>query len=722
MKMRQGVWYLLVIAFMVFPGAAGAQSGGFQPLSSNPQSLFFFKGYIYCSAEDGVHGRELWRVSVPDGEARLVKDITPGVASSTIDRMYAFKGMLYFRVLDARHGGELWWSDGEPEGKTERLIRFSPSEPEDGLVSILGDVGGTLFFARGRELDARMLYAMDGTPGGIRRFLPSPYNVFNSNSLVGCLVNDRLYFHALGNRGVGTPPDGLWSTDGTEAGTTLIATFDEPPGGFCAMGDRGLLFFAKRDPQGAEPWFTGGTPESTFMLKDIWPGEESSGPADPAYVEVIGRPEYSRAFFRATDPEHGSEMWETDGTPEGTKLAFDIVPGREGSNPYRMAAYGETMYFNATTPEAGNELWRARYGTSWIAEIILDINPGFPSSNPYAYAPLRNPNGLLFSAKTNLGEELWVAVEHKSTAELVRDIYEGPESSEPWGLTSTDTEAVVFRAYDPLHGWELWISNGVSNTRLLADLYADHFESPSSFPEMLTPLNDVLVFVADDIEHGLELWVTDGTSAGTELLRDTYPGAIGSQPSELTVVGDLVYFTAEHPETGWELYVTDGTKAGTGIAGDISPEAPGSRPRHLTEWNGNLIFSASRPYEGEEPWIVRPGRKPDILFNIRPDGADSSPRNFVGWKDHVYFVANDGIHGEELWRSDGTAEGTELVRDLVTVPFEKMSYRSLEIMGDRLVIAGDDGVLGDELWVMDHALSPPRLVEDIASFSNFRKR
>lgn len=39
-----------------------------------------------------------------------------------------------------------------------------------------------------------------------------------------------------------------------------------------------------------------------------------------------------KAFFEATDSEHGGELWVTDGTPAGTKMVKDINPGMSTSN------------------------------------------------------------------------------------------------------------------------------------------------------------------------------------------------------------------------------------------------------------------------------------------------------------------------------------------------------------------------------------------------------
>src|SRR5688500_15676873 len=34
----------------------------------------------------------------------------------------------------------------------------------------------------------------------------------------------------------------------------------------------------------------------------------------------------------------------------------------------------------------------------------------------------------------------------------------------------------------------------------------------------------------------------------------------------------------------------------------------------------------------------------------------------------MLFVASDGVHGPELWRTDGSAKGTRMVKDLVPGP------------------------------------------------------
>lgn len=709
---------MLIVSVGSFVATAAADNTGFRALSSSPQSLYVFGEHVYCSAEDGVHGRELWRVSVPEGTPELVCDITPGERGSQIDRFHTFQEKLYFRVKDPTHGGELWWSDGAPGGITERLMRFKENNSRDGVESILGDVGGRLFFSAGSPDGNRDIYIIDGAQEGIRRFFPEQMTNFTTKSIDGLRWGEYLFLPAYASRG-SYHRNGLWRTDGTEAGTVFLAAFPNPPGGFLAMGTKGVLFGGITDDHGMEPWFTKGTPESTHMLRDIWPEGESSDPGDPAYLEVPSHPERSRAFFRATHPDYGEELWETDGTPEGTKLFKDLVPGPGSSSPQVLTAFPNRIYLRCKTDALGEELWALSPGDMWQLYNVLDINPGYKSSSPYSFVQSGYNEALVFSAEDERGEELWVSQGSGHSTRMLMDIQEGEGSSEPHGSVKIG-QLIAFTAYDPIHGSELWFTDGDANTRLLCDIYSDDSENPSSSPEELTPLGDLMLFTADDIEHGIEPWVTNGEASGTLLLMDIYPGSIGSQPTELTVVGDVVYFAAEAPGTGVELYVSDGTPAGTGLLRDIAPGQASSAPKYLTAWKGYLFFSASRTIEGEEPWIVRPGRKADILRNIRADGLSSNPRDFTPWKDHVYFLANDGIHGEELWRTDGTKDGTVMVKDIVAVPFEKLSYHSLRTQGEHLFITATLPRYGQELWRFEDDRTAPRLVMDIASRARFR--
>ena len=55
-----------------------------------------------------------------------------------------------------------------------------------------------------------------------------------------------------------------------------------------------------------------------------------------------------------------------------------------------------------------------------------------------------------------------------------------------------------------------------------------------------------------------------------------------------------------------------------------------------------------------------------LVKDINPGGPfdKSRPREFTELDGAVYFTADDGVHGDELWRSDGTRDGTVMVKDI----------------------------------------------------------
>lgn len=73
---------------------------------SNPGNLFVFNGVLYFTANDGVHGTELWRYDDING-VQLVADIYPGPEGSYPQSFTEYRGKLYFSANNGETGGEL---------------------------------------------------------------------------------------------------------------------------------------------------------------------------------------------------------------------------------------------------------------------------------------------------------------------------------------------------------------------------------------------------------------------------------------------------------------------------------------------------------------------------------------------------------------------------------------------------------------------------------------
>ena len=81
-------------------------------------------------------------------------------------------------------------------------------------------------------------------------------------------------------------------------------------------------------------------------------------------------------------------------------------------------------------------------------------------------------------------------------------------------------------------------------------------------------------------------------------------------------------------------------------------------------------------------------------------------------------MADDGVNGLELWKSDGTAAGTVLVKDIVAgsqgVGFSTSERPAVSVAGLFFFVA-DDGTSGQELWRSDGTEAGTVLVKDISS-------
>ena len=110
-------------------------------------------------------------------------------------------------------------------------------------------------------------------------------------------------------------------------------------------------------------------------------------------------------FFIYEDGIHGTELWKSDGTPQGTMMVKDICPGPVSSRPTNLMALGSVLMFSADDGVHGMELWKSD-GTETGTVMVKDINPGSGSGIYYGGSEtMAVRGGTLFFAGTDGGEQ-----------------------------------------------------------------------------------------------------------------------------------------------------------------------------------------------------------------------------------------------------------------------------------------------------------------------------
>jgi ELWxxDGT repeat protein len=379
------------------------------------------------------------------------------------------------------------------------------------------------------------------------------------------------------------------------------------------------LFKADSD-FGEEIWRTDGTEAGTFRVTDIDPGPGDGAPFFWNFGPVsLG----SFALFAGEEAEHGPELWRTDGTPEGTWLVEDIVPGPIGTGTWfrRHVVRDGVVYFTSSDEETSRQLWRSD-GTA-AGTFRLTSTPNVPWV-PYLAMDVLGDRVVFVKSS---GHELWTTDGTVAGTQLIRQFPVGDAPLDVWWDLRTAGHVAYFGAEEPATGAELWRTDGTpQGTFLLKDVRPGPGSSRIFRVEPLGRGNRI-VFFADDGVHGVEPWVSGGTLASTRMLKDLRPGPESSWPvppqhgpAGSVSSGGLVYFAANDGVHGVELFVTDGSPEGTRLLADARPGA------------ADGLLGA--------PWLMAAG-------------------------GDVYYTAADDTHGHELWTSDGTPEGTRLLADLV---------------------------------------------------------
>ncbi len=143
---------------------------------------------------------------------------------------------------------------------------------------------------------------------------------------------------------------------------------------------------------------------------------------------------------------------------------------------------------------------------------------------------------------------------------------------------------------------------------------------------------------------------------------------------------------------------------------------------NLTEFNNKLYFTADDGENGDELWVSDgTSEGTQLVKDINPGSNGSNLYDLTEFNGKLYFSADDGKNGNELWVSDGTSEGTQLVED-INPGSNNFGFGSnpsdLTEFNDKLYFSARDNENGSELWVSDGTSEGTQLVEDINPGSN----
>ncbi|MDQ6523844.1 Ig-like domain repeat protein [Nocardioides sp. LHD-245] len=190
---------------------------------SDPRRFTVLGAAVLFPARSDTDGVELYRWSGTGVQSTLVRDISPGVASSYPEGLTVYQGRVYFSAQHPATGGdELWSTDGTTDG-TYLAQQINPVGP--GAIGDLTVHGDRLYFEGRDGPETTGLFSSTGTAASTRLVLrlTTPGGAASVHGLHP--AGDLLLF----SRSTTSPDtEAVWITDGTTAGSRPLLAAEDP--------------------------------------------------------------------------------------------------------------------------------------------------------------------------------------------------------------------------------------------------------------------------------------------------------------------------------------------------------------------------------------------------------------------------------------------------------------------------------------------------------------
>ena len=733
------------------------------PANSNPIFLYNRGDLLYFMTQKNNQIDRLW---ITDGSEAGTKSLMkfPTLTSSSNVICEMIDGVLYF---SRRYNKTIMWrSDGTPEGtyKISEYDFVGNYFKHNGALyfSVIGSEAGLYKINDQEEIE--QVLKVSNIRGAISFngaiYFSTIYDLYRWNEIesrVTKLANiSATRFVASSTHLFFCAGKNLYAIDKSSDSvvTTLFGEYKKIDNlKSCGVIVDGHLFYYGFDvDHGSELWISDGTVTQTRMVKDIRVGVQ-----DTSISSLIGIG--NKVYFSARDNDNKGKLFESNGTKEGTfgsivgsgSFGNSITSIRKYNNNLAMIRFdnqsknlisvdGSTivqltnndnlnhgeigeldvvngkLLFTNKDAEHGNELWVSE-GTNSSSHLLWDFSVGNLGSlvySNYADGRIRTPfvlekEGLFYfyasQSMTPFDKEL---LKSDGTLEGT-DIFLDKERFDPDVEELIDDNGTFYLAISEKgkSNVELYRGDGTKEgTQLIKELRPQSGAyNRSSYPSSFHLLNKILFFTAyDGVER--KLWRSDGTPEGTYKLHDKKVSLIKSYQ-------DAIYFVSDAESA---LYKTDGTVVGTIVVKEIPNGSKNAGIKKLTVSGAYLYFTA-QPSDSTRVKLWKSDGSEmgtGVVADIQTSNAYTTINLLTDVNGTLYFNVNDGIHGINIWTTDGSAEGTHMLKDIVeggSSSDAKMT--SVRVAEGKLFCLIDDDVHGAELWVSNGTQEGTVMVLDI---------
>lgn len=306
-------------------------------------------------------------------------------------------------------------------------------------------------------------------------------------------------------------------------------------------------------------------------------------------------------FFQARS-SGDYELWKTDGTMDGTSLVQNIS-ARGSSRPDHLTVHKDRLFFSAYGPD--RQLFRTKKKGTISEGYGIDLFTEFPAPGPGL--------GLSFREVVSYKDKLIFATGNSVYASSEEDF-----DADPTVLSSEATNATQF--VDTFFGNLFFVSNNNS------------------------------------------VWMTDGTPENTKKILENGESTSVSYISKMVYHNGLLYISVKTRFNTTLLYSvkTDGTEL------KALSETESDQILDIVATRDTLYVAANKdPSVGAELY-----RLEDDKLTLIKDINNGQGYGIIGngrlraLNNKLIFFATDNTYGPELWITDGTEDGTQLLKDI----------------------------------------------------------